>query len=262
MATKTDDSAKNLTAFQLLMLALSVYVLGALFIDTAFQLPPEIASVLQTLDTTICFVFLADFFHRLYWAENRLTFLRWGWIDFISSIPMLGVFRWGRIVRVVRILRILRGVRSTKYIFGILLESRVKGTLSIVILVSLVMLLFSSIAVLNVETASDSNIKTASDALWWGVTTITTVGYGDKYPVTGEGRIVGALLMTAGVGFFGTLTACIAAFFLGANKTNQETETELVKELRLLREQLENLEAKVSGTHVTLPAQFGSSSQK
>src|SRR5882672_468209 len=104
--------AKKVTGFQLVMLVLSVYVLAALFVDTVFKLSPEISSLLQSLDTLVCLIFLGDFFYRLYRAESRLAFLKWGWIDFVSSIPMLDVFRWGRIVRLVRILRILRGVRS------------------------------------------------------------------------------------------------------------------------------------------------------
>ena len=89
---------KKLTGFQLLMLVLCIYVLVALFVDTLFNLPPQVSSLLQTLDTVICFIFLADFFYRLYRAENRLAFLKWGWVDFISSIPMLTFFRWGRVV--------------------------------------------------------------------------------------------------------------------------------------------------------------------
>jgi voltage-gated potassium channel len=250
-----NDSAKKLTAFQLLMLVLSVYVLVALFVDTVFKLPAEIVSLLEILDTAICFIFLGDFFYRLYRAESRLAFLKWGWIDFVSSIPMFDVFRWGRIVRVVRILRILRGIRSAKFILTILFENRVKGTFSVVMLVSFVLLIFSSVAILNAETTPDANIKTAGDALWWALSTITTVGYGDRFPVTAEGRIVGSFLMLAGVGFFGTLTASIASFFLGANK---ESETELARELRLLRERLDVLEKNLSKTPVSLPAQFGS----
>ena len=64
------------------------------------------------------------------------------------------------------------------------------------------MLLFSSIAILQVETDPNSNIKTAEDAIWWSYVTITTVGYGDKYPVTTEGRIIAVILMTVGVGLF------------------------------------------------------------
>ncbi len=200
MAKKSNDSTKRLTGFQLLMLVLSIYVLIALFIDTVFKLSPETSSLLQTLDTAICFIFLGDFFYRLYQAENRFAFvfLKWGWIDFISSIPMIDVFRWGRIVRVVRIFRVLRGIRSAKYILTILFENKAKGTFSIVLLVSFVLVIFSSIAILNIETVPDANIKTGSDALWWAVSTITTAGYGDRYPVTTEGRIIGAALMIVG----------------------------------------------------------------
>ena len=180
--------------------------------------------------------------------------MKWGWIDFVSSIPMIGAFR---VLRIVRIFRVLRAIRSTKLILTVLLENRAKGTFSIVLLITFVLLISSSIAILNVETTPDANIQTASDALWWAISTITTVGYGDKYPVTNAGRIVGSVLMVAGVGFFGTLTAFVASFLLGSNKTNQEIETELAKELRLLRERLESLEGKVAHPEVKLPAQFG-----
>jgi voltage-gated potassium channel len=209
------------------------------------------------LDTLICFIFLGDFFHRWYRAENRPAFLKWGWIDFISSIPMLSAFRWGRIVRIVRILRILRGVRSAKFILTVLFENKARGTFSLVVLVTFVLVIFSSIAILNLETAPDANIKTAGDALWWAMSTITTAGYGDRYPVTAGGRMVGVLLMIVGVGFFGTLTAYIASFFLGATKTNETVETELVKELRLLHERFDSLEKNLPKTRVSLPAQFG-----
>ncbi len=257
MNKNSNDSAKKLTGFQLLMLVLCIYVLGALLVEVAFKLPPQVSSLLQTLDTVICFIFLADFFHRLYRAENRLAFLKWGWIDFISSIPMLSVFRWGRIVRVVRLLRILRGVRSTKFILRALFENRAKGTFSTVVLVTVVLLIFSSIAILNVETVPGANIKTAGDALWWAIATITTAGYGDKYPVTSEGRIIGVVLMITGVGFFGTLTAYIASLFLNPKKTDEASETEVARELRLLRERMEAVEAKLHKIHVNLPAQFG-----
>jgi voltage-gated potassium channel len=172
----TTELHKKVTPFQLLMLALSLYVLAALFIETVFTLPPQVTALLGILDTGICFVFLGDFFYRLYHAEDKLRFMKWGWVDFISSIPMLDVFRWGRIVRVVRILRILRGVRSVKVILGVVLQAGVRGTLSLVVIISAVLIVFSSIAILNAEKSPDSNIKDVGDALWWAVVTITTVG--------------------------------------------------------------------------------------
>jgi voltage-gated potassium channel len=80
------------------------------------------------------------------------------------------------------------------------------------------MITFSSIAILQFENAPDSNILTAEDALWWSYTTITTVGYGDRFPVTTEGRLIGVALMTVGVGIFGTYTALIAAWITGKSK--------------------------------------------
>ena len=81
------------------------------------------------------------------------------------------------------------------------------------------MVIFSSIAILQVETDPNSNIKTAEDAIWWAYVTITTVGYGDKFPVTTEGRIIAAVLMTVGVGLFGTFTAFLASWFVEQTKS-------------------------------------------
>jgi len=80
----------------------------------------------------------------------------------------------------------------------------------------LVVVLFSgSIAALHFESAStDGNIRTAGDALWWAIVTVTTVGYGDLYPVTVEGRVVAVVLMVAGVGTFATLAGALASWFL------------------------------------------------
>jgi len=64
----------------------------------------------------------------------------------------------------------------------------------------------------------NSNIKTAEDALWWAYVTITTVGYGDRFPVTTEGRLIASLLMTAGVGLFGTFAGYISSLFIQTNQ--------------------------------------------
>jgi voltage-gated potassium channel len=251
------NAQKNPIGLQLVMLVLSVYVLVALFVDTVFALPEEVSALLQTLDTLICLVFLLDFFYHLHRAENKLAFLKWGWIDFISSIPTLTLLRWGRIVQVVRLIRVLRAIRSVKFIFRFLFEHRAQGTFGTVLLITVMLVIFSSITILNVETAPEANIKTAGDALWWAASTVTTAGYGDKYPVTTEGRILGVMLMTAGVGFFGTLTAYIASLFLGAGKAEARPETDLANELKLIRERIESLESKLHKIHAELPAQFG-----
>ena len=64
------------------------------------------------------------------------------------------------------------------------------------------------------RTVEGSNIKTFSDGLWWAVTTVTTVGYGDRYPTTTEGRLLAVLLMITGISLVGVITASVAAWFV------------------------------------------------
>jgi voltage-gated potassium channel len=113
--------------FQIGILILSLVVLCALAVDTVFDLPPEVRGVIQGTDTAICMILLADFFVRLYRAESKLAFLKWGWIDLIASIPNLDVLRWGRLVRVLRVIRLLRGVRFVHRVLTIILERRMEG---------------------------------------------------------------------------------------------------------------------------------------
>jgi len=91
---------------------------------------------------------------------------------------------------------------------------------------AILLIIFSSIGILAIETDPNSNIKTAEDAIWWTYTTITTVGYGDKYPVTTEGRILAMVLMTFGVGLFGTFTAFVASIFVSENKKEKNNQVE------------------------------------
>ena len=220
---KPGQKREKLTFLNLLIIILSFYVLGSLIADTFFNLRPEISRVLLYIDNAICYVFLIDFAIRFKRAENKLQFMKWGWIDLLASIPYLDVVRAGRILRLIRLIRVIRAFRSIRHIVEHVFQNRVKGTLTSVGLFAVLTLLFSSVAILQFETDPNSNIKTAGDALWWSYVTITTVGYGDKYPVTPGGRIVAGLLMTVGVGLFGTFTAYVSSWFVeGKEEENQD----------------------------------------
>lgn len=224
--TIVENTEKEQLGFlNLLIIVLSIYILFALMFDTFLKLPPEISKVLYITDNLICIVFLIDFSKRFLQAENKLKFLQWGWIDLVSSIPMLDFMRVGRAIRLIRLFRILRAFRSTRHLIQHIFKKRTKGTLTAAAIIAILMIIFSSIAILQVETDSNSNIKTAEDAIWWAYVTITTVGYGDKYPVTTEGRIIAIMLMTVGVGLFGTFTAYLASWFIGENKKVNTDET-------------------------------------
>ncbi len=233
---------ENITAiWQVVMLILCVYVLGALFVDTIVTLPAETSSLLTYIDNLICLVFIGDFVFNVIRAKNRLGYLKWGWIDLLSSIPNISLLRWGRFVRIIRILRILRGIRSTKHIAKVIFANRAKGTIASVSMISFLLMVSSSIAILNCENAPGSNIKTASDAIWWSFVTITTVGYGDFYPVTLAGRIIAAVLMVAGVGLFGAFTAYVASYFI--QHPGETSSVEILNELKAINRRLETLKS-------------------
>jgi len=206
----------------LMVLVLSLYVLAALLIDTFFTLQPEVSRLLSIIDDLICVFFLYEFCVRFYRAESKLKFMRWGWLDLLSSIPTLDYLRPGRAIRLFRILRLLRAFRSVKHLATHIFEKRVKGAFTSVAILAVLMVIFSSVAILQVEDDPNSNIKTAEDALWWAYVTVTTVGYGDKYPVTSEGRIIAVFLMTMGVGLFGTFTGFVSSWFVEERQDEDE----------------------------------------
>lgn len=228
-------------AYHLLMLVLCLFALGVLAIQTAVKLDPQIRLVLEYADYAVCMIFFADFLVSWWRAPQRLRYLAtWGWLDLLSSIPSLNVARWGRIGRVVRIFRVLRGLRATKLITTAILKKRAQNTFLAAALLALLLIVFCSVAILEFETAPESNIKTAADAVWWSFATITTVGYGDRFPVTAEGRLIAVVLMCAGVGLFGTLSGFFAAWFLETGDQPSEIEA-LREEIAALRRSVDEL---------------------
>ena len=230
--------------WQLVLLVLSIYVLLMLFIDTTFRLGTEQIRIVSAVDNLICFVFIGDFIYGLIRAKSKLAYLKWGWIDLVSSIPNIQILRIGRFARIIRLLRILRAVRSAKHLISFFYRKKAEGVLVSVSLIAFVVVAFSSISILNVESSSlNSNIKTAPDALWWAVTTLTTVGYGDKYPVTYEGKIIAVILMAAGIALVGTFTAYVASlFFEPAENKHHGIDPEILKDIKEIKAALKRIE--------------------
>lgn len=114
------------------------------------------------------------------------------------------------------------------------------------LLLVIFLLEFGAIGAAKAEAgAPDANIRTAQDAIWWGYVTMTTVGYGDRFPTTTDGRIVGVFVMTLGIAMLGVLTGFLANVFLSPRKTRREepraeqsdVSSRLGELERLLREQ-------------------------
>lgn len=229
-------SLAQLSVWRLFIVLLSLYVLFALTFEFFYKPEGDLFLLLLLIDDFVCFIFLSDFFYGLSQASSKKTYLKTHWLDFIGSIPRLRYFHWGRCYSLARVFHILRSIGSLKKIVDYLLSNYRQNTLSLIIAISTTVVIASSICILNAEAhLADANIKSAQDAIWWSTVTITTVGYGDLYPVSLIGRIVGSLLMLTGVGLLGVYTAYIASVFF-VNGSLEERVT--ILEARI--EKLEN----------------------
>ena len=92
-----ENNTNKFGFLNLAVFVLTIYVLGALIVDITFKLSEETSRLLNYIDIAICIFFFIEFCIRFYQAENKLKFMRWGWIDLISSIPMINFLRFGRI---------------------------------------------------------------------------------------------------------------------------------------------------------------------
>jgi voltage-gated potassium channel len=176
---------------------------------------PNLDSVINALNWLLSVIFLADFTYRLFTAESktRYFFRQFGWADLLASLPL----PQAKILRVFRLARVFRLLRQygIKQIARSVLRDRAGSALLTLLLFGLLVLEFGTLGVLRVEQyAPGANITSASDALWYVVVTISTVGYGDRFPVTNNGRVVGTLIIVVGVGIFGTFTGYLANLFL------------------------------------------------
>ena len=169
--------------------------------------------VVFLMDTIITPFFVFDFFYRLITASSRsgYFFRGWGWADLLAVIPMFRIFR---VFRIIRVVRLLRSYGPHRFLAD-LIEARAAATFLLTIFLVILVLEVAGASIYYVEESdAAANIKSAGDAVWWGLVTITTVGYGDRYPVTPEGRLIGTFLLMSGIGLFSVLTGFIANVFL------------------------------------------------
>src|SRR5688572_8402806 len=122
----TKEQKQALHPINIVVFFLSVYVIIALIIDTFFPLSKEVSRLLHEIDYVICVIFFIDFLHRLFTAKNKWEYMRWGWIDLVSSIPVI-YFGAGRLFRVFQLVRVLRAIRSIKYLSDYFINNKIKS---------------------------------------------------------------------------------------------------------------------------------------
>jgi voltage-gated potassium channel len=212
---------KHGNAYNIFILVLTVFslVIMALLL---LPLSPAERELLTLYDNAVCLIFLGDFTMNLLGSRPKRAYFigSRGWLDLLGSIPTFGffpftaLFRLARLSRLARITRLLRGQAGKDLVLDVL-RNRSQYAAFITFLLAGMVLSIASILVLEFEIRSpDANITTGGDALWWSFVTITTVGYGDFFPVTPLGRVTGVAVMFAGVGIIGALASILASILV------------------------------------------------
>ena len=237
------DRFEHVTELPLLVLALLMIPL--LVTPVAFDLSAQVERVVLAFDWIIWGVFAAELATRTYLAPRRLRYLWQHWFDVL--IVLLPFLRPLRILRSARALQALRAARVLVYLVrashtsvAIMARRGVQG----VLLFALGALIASAVVITFAERGSGGSIDGLGTAVWWAFTTVTTVGYGDTYPVTLVGRGVATFLMLIGIGLFGVLTANVAAYFVEtaqdqSDDTAPDPIEEVLAELRRLHDRLD-----------------------
>ena len=154
-------------------------------------------------------------------SRSGYFFRGFGWADLLSSLPFAEL-KFLRIFRLVRVYRLMHELGG-RTVARTLIRERAGSALLSLLLMGILVLEFGSLQILYFEKdAAGANITDASDALWYTIVTISTVGYGDQFPVTNAGRVMGSFIIVVGVGIFGTFTGYLANLFLSPRKPEVE----------------------------------------
>lgn len=222
------------TEWPLTILALALA--GVLLAPHVFDLSPHTRSVLDGFDGIIWALFATDLVIKLVIAPRRLAYLRSHWFDVILvGLPMLRPLRIARSARVLRVGRVARvGAGLLRFEAGARRLLR-RHALDRVLFTALAVVAVAGVVITAVERDEpDATIHDLPDGLWWAVTTVTTVGYGDTYPKSDVGRGIGVALMLLGIALFGAVSASLAAYFVEL-RTDGDAERLREMEQRLIR---------------------------
>jgi voltage-gated potassium channel len=187
--------------------------------------------------------FTFEYVANVYLAEHRAAYVRAHWFDLaIVALPRLRPLRITRSVRALRLLRAGRLLALVARVNHVFREIFLMHGVQYVLATALLLLVVAAAAVAHFEDGAGGNITSFGDALWWAVTTVTTVGYGDTYPIAPEGRGIAVFVMLLGIGLFGTLTASVDTYFAtSTERDSQATLDAVLAELNRLHARLDGL---------------------
>lgn len=216
------------------LLAILFVALGFLIDDVPVGTRPG----LEALELALTLIFLAEFSSRFLAAHDRTRYLRGHWIDIVALAPPIRAARALRLLRLLRLVRAFAGIYRASMHFERLARHRGFAWL---VVAWLSVMVICSIGLYAAEHGLNKAIDSPFDALWWGISTLSTVGYGDVYPVTPEGRLAAMVLMVLGIGLFSAITASVTSYLIATGRSGDASAagrlTDELERLTGLREQ-------------------------
>ncbi|MDF2153283.1 potassium channel family protein [Vibrio sp. CAU 1672] len=247
---KSNDIKDNARPMSLLSLILSFV---ALFVISGLLFLPlnhETRQILIGLDFIICSIFIVQLSIDLIRATDRWLYFKRHWIDFVASIPMIEPLRYARLFHILRVVLVLR---SSQHVLQQLRNNRKETTIATILLLLVILITLGSSMMLFIEGKNpEANIQTGADALWWAFVTISTVGYGDHYPVTDVGKLLAVVIIVCGVGIFGMISGLVTSILTSPTRQQDSLEKHREHVLHKMLEQqqqilsrLENIESEM-----------------
>lgn len=216
--------------YEAFMAGLAFLAVFLVFFEAARPLTAQQVRFFYALDYFILAIFALDYFYRFFKAVDKGLYIKTNIVELLAIMPFHSSFR------LFRLFRLLRLFKYTRRLWVSLKEILFTNGLVYFIIAALFFIGVGAYLIMLVE----QNIDTFSEALWWALVTITTVGYGDITPVTPTGRVIAGVLMVVGIGFLGIFTSSLASYFVQKIKQRPDQETESV-----MQEQKDYIKAKI-----------------
>ena len=206
-------------AFDIFIQFLIIFSIIVFSLETLPDLKPHTREILHSIEIFCVIIFTLEYFLRIYIAENKKKFIFsfFGIIDFLAILPFYLSFGFDLrsllILRMFRLFRLLKLVRYNKAMrhFG---RAMIVAKEQIILFMSITIILiyFSAVGIYFFEhEAQPEKFSSIFDSLWWSIVTLTTVGYGDVYPITVGGRLFTFLILLIGLGIVAIPTGIISS---------------------------------------------------
>lgn len=246
-STSSNESRRITTLYELMMMLLSIVSVVLALMLMIKDLEPGVQRLLRSFDLIVCGVFFLAFVSGFWRADNKWQYTKAHWFDLAAAIPFSESLRLLRVVQVYRVIRILY---LTKGRFDFRFVSRLGNTVAGLLLLELLIIFIGSFVVFYLETGlPNAPITEPEEAIWWALVTVSTVGYGDFYPITDVGRLAASVLIVIGVGNYGLLSGYFAQQFLGRDEEEEELRKavrDTHAEVKFLRDELKEVREQLS----------------